>query len=75
MKILHPDRYEKWSTILADWESTDLSVAAYCREHSIRRWKLPLRCQPWVGQLLLRRCALIGDVGSMITSWFRCCRV
>ena len=39
MKILHPDRYEKWSTTLADWETTGLSVAAYCREHSIPRWK------------------------------------
>ena len=39
MKILHPDRYEKWSVIIADWRSTGLSVAGYCREHSIPRWK------------------------------------
>ena len=39
MKIRHPDRYEKWSAIITDWKSSGLPAAAYCREHSIPRWK------------------------------------
>jgi hypothetical protein len=29
MKIRHPERYEKWSSIMDDWKSTGLSVAEY----------------------------------------------
>lgn len=39
MKILHPDRYETWSEIINDWESTGLAVAEYCRQREIPRWK------------------------------------
>ena len=39
MKILHPDRYEKWSQIIKNWESTGLAVAEYCRQHDIPCWK------------------------------------
>ena len=48
MKILHPERYEKWSETMRDWESTGLSVAEYCRRNEINRslffaWKRRLK--------------------------------
>ena len=30
MKVLHPERYEKWSEAMRDREATGLSVAEYC---------------------------------------------
>jgi len=48
MKIRHLERYKKWSAIIADWESTGLAVAEYCRRNDIARglffdWKRRIR--------------------------------
>ena len=37
--IRHPERYEQWAEVVKQQEASGLSVAAYCRQEGIKRWK------------------------------------
>jgi len=37
--IRYPERYEKWAEVVKQQEASGLSVAAYCRQEGIKRWK------------------------------------